>query len=103
MTSPGVLFLFASTPSLRGWSEPAVIVRVVKRAVGKIMRGERRPDQNQRRAFDRFSAHLGADRRQRGANDDLLRPARAHHHGDGAVSSIMRNQRRGHLVQYMDG
>src|ERR1700736_5119862 len=92
MTSPGVLF--PATLVLRGWSEPAIIVRVVKCAVGKIARGERWPDQDQRRAFDRFSAHLGAARRQRGANDDLLRPARAHHHGDSAVGATMRDQRR---------
>src|SRR5580704_12632224 len=86
MTSPGALF--SATPGLRGWSKSAIVVRVVERTVGKIACGERRPDQDQRRSFDRLGAYFGADGRQRRANDDLFRPARARNHGDGAVGAV---------------
>src|SRR3984893_16537289 len=87
MISPRVLF--PATPGLRGWSEPAIIVRVVKRTVGKITRGERRPDQDQRGAFDARGAYFGRDRGERGANDDLFRPTRAQPHRGGGSRSAM--------------
>src|ERR1700709_953941 len=69
-------------------AKPALIGAVIERAVAEIAGGQHFADQNQRGAIDAGLLNLVDDGAERGADDLLVRPTGAKHHGDRAVLAV---------------